>query len=113
MLIFRVITVRDSSLLKIVDFTGGPKDLEKISSKLISILDIYNAEYFDFLVSENFKLDLKKTNFLKKTNDDVVPSYYEPLIIKNFIHMCGFINKGKKNFYIFKGDGDSERPNKI
>ena len=101
------------SLLKIVDFTGGPKDLEKINSNLIGILDIYKAEYFDLLVSENFNLDLQKTYFLKKTNVDVVPSYYEPLINKNSLHMCGFINKSKKNFYIFKGDGDSERPNKI
>jgi hypothetical protein len=100
-------------MLKIVDFTGNPKDFEMIGSQLIEILNKSNSEYFDFVVSSNFNLNLNKSNFYKKKTRDIVPSYFEPFIMKNFQHICGFINRSKKVLYIFKGDGDSERPNLI
>ena len=40
-------------------------------------------------------------------------SYFEPLIKKNITHLCGYNKRAYRNLFIFKGDGDSERPNKI
>jgi hypothetical protein len=110
-LVFRQINILNSSLLKIVDFTGNPGDFEKISSSLQNILIEHDAEYFDFVVSENFNFNLKKTNFYKKGVNDIVPSYFEPLVLKNYHHTCGYHKNNTKSFFIFKGDGDSDRPN--
>ena len=66
----------------------------------------------DILVSENFNFKPILVGF-KKKRKEVIPSYFEPLIKKNILHMCGSNERFYTNMFIFKGDGDSERPNRI
>jgi hypothetical protein len=112
LLVFRKIKILKTSIIRIIDFVGSPKDFEKLNSLFNYILNENNSEYVDLVVSENFKFNPNNVGFIEKTNE-IVPSYFEPFIKKNITHLCGYNTRVYKNLFIFKGDGDSERPNKI
>ena len=80
------------------------------------ILNKKNAEYVDLL---NFGLDenhLLNAGFLKLNfkSKIIVPNYFEPFMQQNkLINYAYLLKNNKKKFFIYKADGDQERPNKL
>jgi hypothetical protein len=112
--IVRPIFIKDSVVLRFVDFIGQNQAFLVLYDYLIEILDQYNAEYID-LYSYGVPLDiLKESGFLnrKKINDLVVPNYFEPFKRINIDLNYAFKDL-KKNFPVrlFKADCDQDRPN--
>lgn len=112
-LIMREVWVEGSKVLRIVDFIGVESDLESIGEELLKIIYENNYEYIDmYSYGINDKV-LKNTGFILRDEDDknIIPNYFEPFIQENVnINVCTS-QKGK--FYIFKADGDQDRPNII
>ena len=100
------------SIIRIVDAFGNFK-LFKICNKFYDYLfEIFNSEYLDVLnIGINEKIFLSsgmvKANYTKTT----IPNYFEPFLKKNKKIIFAHHYKLKKKIYVFKGDGDQERPN--
>lgn len=112
LLITREISINGSKLLRVIDFIGEEQDLGAIGHELQKIMNTYEYEYIDFYqygISEDI---LNASGFVKRDKKDsnIIPNYFEPFEKKNVdIHFATNITEHK--YYIFKGDGDQDRPN--
>lgn len=110
LLIAREININKSKLLRFVDFIGKISDLKHIGFAVNKILIDDEYEYIDFLCAGVEKDYLIKANFLLKKEDNdinIIPNYFEPLVMKNSI-----INyeTNNKEMILFKADADQDRP---
>ncbi|MEH7504134.1 hypothetical protein V7152_19330, partial [Neobacillus drentensis] len=112
LLITREISINHSKVLRIIDFIGAEEDIAGIGLELQKILKANDYEYIDFYqygISEDV---LNTAGFVKreKKDENIIPNYFEPFEKKNVdIHFSTNVNENK--YYIFKGDGDQDRPN--
>ena len=98
--------------LRIIDFNGDHKKIRFIGGQLIKFIEKNNYEYLDFY---NFGIDkkyFKSAGFSEVNNDVIIPNYYEPFLRKN-IKINFAVYPKIKNFILFKGDCDQERPSLI
>lgn len=106
--IARKIITRESSVIRIVDYYGDfIKD--NICSEFQKLLEHEGAEYIDLLCYVSNSLDLETMGFVKKSEKDVIPEYFEPLVKKNVT--IEYAYKSKDDIFIFKADSDQDRPN--
>ena len=116
LIILRNIIVDKSNILRVVDVIGNISILSYLGKFFSFILNKKNAEYVDLL---NFGLDenhLLNAGFLKLNfkSKIIVPNYFEPFMQQNkLINYAYLLNNNKKKFFIYKADGDQERPNKL
>ena len=108
LVIFRIQKYNGSSALRMVEYFGDRSALANMHAQFQQLMDKYNAEYLDFyclgideeiLHSSGFELNLGENNL-------VVPNYFEPLCENNIT--INFAYNLKKDFCVFKGDGDRE-----
>lgn len=105
--------VNDTKVFRIVDFIGNEIDLIHISCSLQCLMDLHEYEYVDFY---NYGIDkeimLRAGFVLRKLDDDnIIPNYFEPFVQKNVeIRFSTNVDSSTK-FYMFKADGDQDRPN--
>ncbi|MFW0737300.1 hypothetical protein [Flavobacterium sp. T12S277] len=111
-LVVRKIEVEETSCIRVVDVLGDLSRVKNITAELNRILDDENSEYVDFL---NFGIDeitFYQMGFLKKSNSEIIPNYFEPFIkSNNEIHFA--YKSLYEPYVIFKGDSDQDRPNII
>jgi len=114
--IIRIINVKSSKIIRIVDFAGNNRILKNCYYFFQNILEKNKAEYIDCLNYGLLKTDFMSCGFnelnYKKT---IVPNYFEPFKQQNKKIYFAFNenNYRRKKKLIFKGDGDQERPNNI
>jgi hypothetical protein len=108
----RIINVNNSSVLRIIDVIGDLTNLPCLYTQFQLLLKHYNAEYIDMLnygVEKNAILNIGFKN-LDFNGDLIIPNYFEPFEQRNvkieFAYKTPF-----KQFVIFKGDADQDRPN--
>ena len=110
-LIMREIVVNNSRILRIVDFIGIDDDLLGIANELCRIIYKYHYEYIDFYLHGIDSKILSNAGFALKdiSKEIVIPNHFEPFEQKN----CDiyFFASQQNNFYMFKADGDQDRPN--
>jgi hypothetical protein len=105
-LIGRKVENKDYKIFHCVDCIG---DLENINLKQIVqkfIID-YNYDIFEilFFSSQNMNIDL-----FKKSNDEVIPTYFNPFEFKNIDFSLAY-KSINKNVRFFIGDSDQDRIN--
>ena len=113
MLIGREIDHNGTKVFRIVDFIGVDNDLREIAWDVQKLIDDNKYEYIDFYCYGIDHEILEAAGFTLRTADDknIIPNYFEPFEQKNIsIHFSTNISE---EFYIFKGDGDQDRPNSL
>ncbi|WP_250277850.1 hypothetical protein [[Clostridium] colinum] len=113
-----IIFDKNTKVLRIIDFIGNESDLPKISHQLNDILVSNGYEYIDFYCYGISNDIFYKMGFNIRDDEDtnVIPNYFEPFEQKNIdIYFSIYVDKNYKSLpiYIFKGDADQDRPNKI
>lgn len=110
-LIGREIRQNNAVILRLVDFLGIDEELEQIAVPLQKLIETNGYEYIDMyeygLKDETmYKMGMTKR---EKTDTNIIPNYFEPFVQENVdIH---FFTNAEENFYMFKADGDQDRPN--
>lgn len=112
LLIMKEVSVKDSKVLRVIDFIGDEQDFAGIGLELQKIMIDNEYEYIDFYQYGISKEILDAAGFVRRDKKDVnvIPNYFEPFEKKNVdIHFATNVKESK--YYMFKGDGDQDRPN--
>lgn len=108
-LVIRLVKFKNKKAIRIVDI--GNINLIKVYKKslFLYLINLFKANYIDFV---NFGLKISKINKigLKLRKNVIIPHHFEPYEEKNIDVRIAYISKDK-NFYVFKGDSDLDRPN--
>lgn len=112
-LVARETSQNGAKLLRIVDFIGRDDDLDSISSEIQRLIDENEYEYIDFYCHGINEVHFKNAGFERRISEDnnIIPNYFGPFLQKN-IDIYFFTNDCE-NFYMFKADGDQDRPSCI
>ena len=83
-IVFRKIYLKNTSIIRIIDFEGSEKIISKLKSFLNNIFLSEDCEYFDFL---QYGIEKKAFYISVLINEDIenliIPNYFEPLIFEN------------------------------
>ena len=112
LLIAREVECFGHKILRIIDYFGPSKAFRNIGFELKKIILDNNYEYIDFYEFGLDDEDLYHAGFIENDFTNIIPNYFEPYILKN-IDINFFTNIEKENIYLFKGDGDQDRPNLV
>jgi len=109
-IVMRVFKHAENSCLRIIDVIGNVKNLSNVYYPLLDILEKSNHEYLDCLIGGNDTSFFNHSGFIDVDKLDIVaPEYFEPFLReKKEIHYC---SNSSYPYYIFRGDGDQDRPN--
>jgi hypothetical protein len=112
-IIAREVTIGESRILRIVDFIGLAEDLAYAGPSLRSILYQEAYEYIDFYQHGISHESMTAAGFSLKNDPDgiIIPNYFEPFVQENT--SINFFTASTEEVFIFKGDGDQDRPNKV
>lgn len=107
----KIVHANCSSVIRLVDWIGSADAFPEFANMSENVLLKEGHEYMDFY-SANFPIDvLESTNFFDREKYDVVvPNYFEPFISKN---EDKYYLSSLPGAYLFKGDGDADRPFKL
>ncbi len=107
-IVLRIIKYKNKKAIRIVDI--GNINLIKIFKKnfFLHLINLFKANHVDFINYGLKKLTIKKIG-LKLRKNVFIPHHFEPYEEKNIDVMISYISKDK-NFYVFKGDSDLDRP---
>lgn len=109
-IVMREEKLMDRKCIHIVDYVGDIDKLKYISEPIQKMLTENQYEYIDFY---QFGIDsavMEEAGFsLNQRNaENIIPNYFHPFVQKNV--SIGIFYEGKINPYIFKADGDQDRP---
>lgn len=110
-LIMREISCNNSKILRIVDCIGDVNTLSGVLNAVDKLIYEGNYEYIDFMQYGISEKIMNEAGFILNLEDDgnIIPDYFEPYACSNV--KIWFCTRYKKNFYLFKADGDQDRPN--
>ena len=105
----RIIRLNESKCMRIVDWMGSfPK---KCHDQYHDLIVSENCEYVDMLCHVPNKDDILDMGFyLKNPELTTIPNYFEPFVSENIDIRYAFKSHSKE-YFIFKGDSDQDRPN--
>jgi len=109
----REVVINKSKALLMVDFIGNHNDLFYISNYMYDIIIEKKFEYVTFLehgISDEIMNNSKFVKLNHQKDSIVIPIYFSPFVQKN-IEILYFADNIEKDYYIFKADGDQDRPN--
>lgn len=109
LLFCRFVEQNGSQIMKIIDFIGNPEDFSLIGEPVQKIIDDRQLEYVD-LYSYGIREEyLNAAGFRLRTSDvNIIPNYFEPFVQDN---VDINIKVPECDLYMFRGDGDMDRPN--
>ncbi len=108
-IIFRISCYKSNCLLRLVDFIGDIEILSKCYYEFQNLLNFYNCEAMEFYCYGIDEKYLFKCGFKNAEYENIfIPYHFEPYSENDVI--LNFAVSGKNPKYIFKGDGDRERP---
>ena len=96
--------------LRIVDFLGHSRLLERMGGAVQALLEAHGAEYADLYNTGIDPGTLERGGFRRVDPDgrDMVPDHFEPFERRN-VRLCFSIKAGGATV-LFKGDADQDRP---
>jgi hypothetical protein len=113
LLVTREEMVRNSKVLRIVDYIGKDSDLKFVSKYLYSIIEQNNYEYADFMCfgfSDKELINAGFTMVSHNTKNLVIPNYFNPFVQENN-KIYFFADTSKiERVRMVKADGDQDRP---
>ena len=83
-IIFRIINIKNSKCIRIVDRCGDFKTIKNDIAMFSYLLKKFNAEYLDFYSSE--KIPMYLNQYINKNSYDsniIIPNYFEPFVQSN------------------------------
>jgi hypothetical protein len=112
-LIVRTIEINSKKVLRIIDiiYLDLSIDSEFYSCNISKFIIKNKYEYIDFVSALNTSILAEKMGFYKKSEDDIIPNNFEPFEKKNVESTIAYKLINQKEYYFFKGDADSDRPN--
>lgn len=112
LLVLREIKQNDAKVLRVIDYIGNKYALAKTGQEIQRLIDEKQVEYIDFYEYGIEDEILKEAGFVKMGENDknVIPNYFEPFVCKN---VDLWFHSPYKNFTVFKGDADQDRPSMI
>lgn len=108
--VFRIQTYKSSRILRVIDYLGDEFLVNATANIVWKIMIEEKCEYADmYAYGLNHQL-LQEAGFdiIKENSEDIVPNYFSPFKQEN-IEIRAMFEKGMQP-YIFKGDGDQDRP---
>jgi hypothetical protein len=105
-LIGRVVDVQNLKLFHCVDCIGELNNV-KIKYIIQQFIIKFNFDVFELLFYSN---SLNKIDLFLKSNNEIIPSYFNPFINQNKKIDIAYLSK-HKNVRFFIGDSDQDRPN--
>lgn len=113
LLVVREVIVEEAKALRVIDFIGDEQDLITLKQDLHNLLLKGNYEYIDLLYWGLKDETIEKAGFTSldyETDEVIIPQYFCPFLQQNIkINFYADIDQ-QKDYYIFKGDGDQDRP---
>lgn len=106
----RFVRQNGSKMMKIIDFIGKPEDFCYIGDSMDEIIEKEKLEYIDLYSYGIPEKYMKASGFTLREREDVniIPNYFEPFVQENVeIH----VKVPDDDIYMFRGDGDMDRPN--
>lgn len=108
-MVLRKVECESSAMIKIVDFIGEDSELCLVGPAIDDILQSQNCEYIDMYSSGLSAEIMEAAGFIERYNtENIIPNYFEPFEQKNVDIYCGA--PSMKNVYLYRGDGDQDRP---
>jgi hypothetical protein len=114
LVVTREVVLKNSKILRIMDYLGDEKDIAYITSKIYKIVVNKGYEYVDFICFGFENTNLENAGFSKinlESTEIIAPNYFSPFVQENIKinFMAG--NKEINKLRICKADGDQDRPN--
>jgi hypothetical protein len=108
--VYRKIVVGSAACLRIIDIAGDVSALPDCTADFVGLLRDEQAEYIDCLQAGWDPGVFHRMGFRLRTDDELIPEYFEPLVRKNVSIRYAVKSASPINLF-FKGDGDQDRPN--
>lgn len=111
-IIAREVEQNSSKILRIVDIMGNCNSIRYIGKSIDDLILEKKYEYVDIYQYGIDELVLNDAGFINKKNtpNNIIPNYFEPFVQSN---VDIYFHIPNEKCYIFKADGDQDRPNKI
>lgn len=108
LVVFRVNTNIEGSVLRLVDYIGKSEDFALLCGHIDPLLEKYNCQYCDMY---SFGVLGESAGFKKRdeADENIIPNYLNPLLQENIDYY--FFTSDTKDFLMFKADGDQDRMN--
>lgn len=110
-LVGKYVEVGQAKILRIVDVLGSLEDVECLYGDFADLLKYTGCEYVDFLCFGISSAVFDRMGFQQlnpKSNEIIIPNYFEPYMQKNIIINGAF--KPEEHYTMFKADADQDRP---
>jgi len=107
--------VKDDSCLRIVDLFGDIKSVGNLTREFQQLMDKENSEYIDLLNGgvDNGIFTAMGFSILDHDGEIIIPNYFEPYEQRNVRIEFAVKTSDDKDYIIYKGDADQDRPNQI
>lgn len=106
--VFRISENNGASILRLIDFSGDINVLESMYFEFQNLICKFHAEALEFYCYGIDYTILLKGGFILNDGSYILPYHFEPFADCNVT--LNFVVSENKPNYIFKGDGDRERP---
>ena len=110
-LVTRSLSLNSQKVIRIVDVIGDELDFAGIGHALDRLLAEERYEYIDCYCLGIEPEIFEKSGFSLKDEDSIVPNYFEPFRNENV--SLNYFTSSQEKFFMFKGDGDQDRPNEV
>ncbi len=109
LLVCRKQNLDNASALRFVDLIGNVDDAYSVTEALDKLMTVEGVEYIDFYEHGMNQARMIEAGWIQVgTNENIIPNYFAPFCQEN-IDIYYAVNDGQA--FIFKGDGDQDRPN--
>lgn len=109
LLVCRKQNLDNASVLRLVDIIGNVDDAYSVTEALDYLMTVEGVEYVDFYEHGMNRISMLEAGWIQVgTNENIIPNYFAPFCQEN-IDIYYAVNDGQA--FIFKGDGDQDRPN--
>lgn len=110
-LITREVEQAGAKIWRIVDILGCCENIQYAGEAIDNLLKEKEYEYVDIYQHGIADLVLERAGFLNReqTPENIIPNYFEPFLQKN---IDIYFHIPREGAYIFKADGDQDRPSR-
>lgn len=112
---FRICEALKKRALRIVDYVGNINSIDGCIKEFEKIMQEYDVEYIDFMVSGVQENYLSAAGFINRRDSSIIiPNYFEPFCLENIELDYAFKTISEDIEPIFyKADADQDRPNML
>ena len=111
LLIARRVEAAGGACLRIVDALGDLPGAGRFAPRFLPLLLAENLEYVDLVVGGPDLSAFPTAGFVERKDPTILPNHFDPFVRQN-VTLGWTIKAADRPCYIFRGDGDQDRPNR-